>query len=559
MTTLPSMMAMIATSLTVSLAYATPSADFNNDGNVNSTDLIFIVGSLNTTCDEVCVTDLSEDGITDMTDLMLLMQQWGPVPDYVPDDEPLDEEDDSESHRDENRDMSWQGKAPVLLDAIYYDKYTEYLHWGGYDRWHLANEYNQGEHTQAWTAANNVEVQPMAYSGFDWDADNIFTDEDKVNFEIWLNQAVPADYDGQICLDLESQWWPMLDSQNQAVVDVALDFYIEGLEFVQSLRPQAKIGFWGLPKKSHTNPDIPTASIQRLLNVCTAIFPDVYENNYNYDDSARLQLHVERCIEMINGEIPVYVQTSPRYKVDTTGYRYFHDQTEFLRDQIQASLDAAWTDSNGMEHKISGIALWDAYIFIKYYTEGWSELSMDERKALWDEIDFLHIEFLEGMKMLVDIAAAAIEAQLQTQAETEDEDSSKEVIVEVDETGQTRQPSRLIRRLYNGQSAGDLTSSDYRPVSRSYRTARRSWTQARRMFSAASRKYSRGSSEYKRALEAYEQAREEMQLAERYYRQERDANQNARASLNQAKEEWKAANADWSVTAETEQSRVASY
>ena len=50
-----------------------------------------------------------------------------------------------------------------------------------------------------------------------------------------------------------------------------------------------------------------------------------------------------------------------------------------------------------------------------------------------------------------------------------------------------------------------------------------------------------------------------MQLAERYYRQERDANQNARASLNQAKEEWKAANADWSVTAETEQSRVASY
>ena len=115
----------------------------------------------------------------------------------------------------------------------------------------------------------------MAYAGFDWNEDGEFTEEDKVNFAAWIEQSVPADYDGPICLDLEAEWWPMLDSQSQVVVDVALNFYLEGLEYAQSLRPNAKIGFWGLPKKSHTNPEIPTASIQRLLDASTAIFPDV--------------------------------------------------------------------------------------------------------------------------------------------------------------------------------------------------------------------------------------------------------------------------------------------
>ena len=100
------------------------------------------------------------------------------------------------------------------------------------------------------------------------------------------------------------------------------------------------------------------------------------------------QLHVERAIEMVNGEVPVYVQTFLRYKVDSTGYRNFHDVSEFTRDQVQSSLDAVWTDSDGKEHRINGVSLWDAFVYAKYYTENWSELSMDERKALWDENRF---------------------------------------------------------------------------------------------------------------------------------------------------------------------------
>ena len=279
MTTLPLMMAMIATSLTVSFASASPIADFNNDGSVDAIDLVHLVGKLNTPCDDVCPTDLNEDQLTDMADLMELMSQWGPVPNWEPEETEELVEQNPAPMRDENRDMSWQGQAPVLLDGIYYDQLTEHLNRGGYDRWHTAIEYNQGEYTKAWTAENNIDVLPMAYGAFDWDEDGEFTEEDKENFAAWLDVSVPADYDGPICLDLEGEWWPMLDSQNQAVVDVALNFYLEGLEYAQSLRPNAKIGFWGLPKKSHTNPEISTASIQRLLDACTAIFPEVYENN----------------------------------------------------------------------------------------------------------------------------------------------------------------------------------------------------------------------------------------------------------------------------------------
>ena len=118
MKTLPLMLAMIATSFTVSLASASPIADFNNDGNVDAMDLVLLVGNMNATCDDTCPTDLNEDGITDTSDLMELMGQWGPVPNWEPQDVLEEEETNPSPTRDENRDMSWQGQAPVLLDAI---------------------------------------------------------------------------------------------------------------------------------------------------------------------------------------------------------------------------------------------------------------------------------------------------------------------------------------------------------------------------------------------------------------------------------------------------------
>ena len=558
MTTLPLMMATIATSFTVSLASAAPIADFNNDGNVDASDLVVLVGNINSSCNDECPTDLNEDGYTDTADLMELMSQWGPVPNWLP--EETDEMTQNPTPvRDENRDMSWQGQAPVLLDAIYYDQLTEHLNRGGYDRWNTANEYNQGEYTKAWASENNVDVLPMVYGAFDWDEDGEFSEEDKANFAAWMDVSIPADYDGPICLDLEGEWWPILDSQNQAVVDVALNFYLEGLEYAQSLRPNAKIGFWGLPKKSHTNPEIPSASIQRLLDASTAIFPEVYENNPGYDDSARLQLHIERAIAMVEGEVPVYAQTFPRFKIGSNGYRNYHTVSEFVRDQVQSSLDAVWTDAEGTEHRVAGVSMWDAYVYAKYYTEDWSELSMEERKAMWDEIDHTDLEFLTEMKVLVDVAADTANQRIaDTQEESTQSDSSASEITTATEQSATTQQAGPVLQLSTTQPPVKVAAASYRSSSKSYRSARRSWTQARRTFSAAQRKYSKGSRQYKRAYESYLQAKGEMQMASKEYREGRDSTRSARATLNQAKDQWKTENATEQETDSTEETLLAS-
>jgi len=563
MTTLPLMMATIATSLTVSVVTASPIADFNNDGFVNASDLITLTGSLNRSCDGECPTDLNEDGYTDTTDLMILIQQWGEVPNYVAND--ADQEPQATAAtRDPDRDMSWQGQAPVLLDAIYYDQYTKLFSHGGYDRWHDAEVYNQGEYTQAWTQENNVEVQPMVYGGVDWDHDGSVSEEDKANFVIWLDANVPADYNGPLCLDLEGDWWPMLDTSSQTVMDVVINAYLEQLEFAKSLRPNAKIGFWGFPKKSHTKIDSTTASIDRLLEACTAIFPDVYENNPGGNDSVRLQAHIEKCLEMVNGEIPVYAQASPRYKLDSTGYRYFHDQADFLRDQVQPALDAEWTDANGLAHKVNGIGFWEAYTYVAMYTEGWSSMTMLDRKAIWNDIDQLHIEYLEGMKELVDIAAEVAEQQMQVAKETSAANNSKQTVVATQvaldaiQSTRTQQQSRLVGQIKSAQSTFASTASSFRSSAKAYRSARSSWTKARRSFSSSMRKYKQGSRQFNSAYAAYKQARKDMQEASQDYRQDRESFQTARATMNTAKEQWKSANADWQEMATAEQTLLAS-
>ena len=542
MTTLPTTLAMIATSLTVSLATASQIADFNNDGNVDGSDLVALTSNLNTICDGDCPTDLDENGHTDINDLMNLMGQWGPVPNYVPQDQDQDQDQDTTQHRDPNRDMSWQGQAPILLDAVYYDQYTEFFSHGGPWRWNTAQEYNQGEFTMAWASENKVAVQPMVYGGVDWDHDGNLSEEDKANFVIWLDETVPANYDGPLCLDLEGQWWGMLDTSSQSVMDVVIDVYIEQIEYAKELRPNAKIGFWGFPKKSHTTVNSSTASVQRLVDACTAIFPDVYEHNPEHNDAARLQRHLERTMEMANGEIPVYAQTFPRYKDQSSTSRdFFHTKEEFLRDQVQASLDAVWTDANGKDHRVTGVAFWEAYTFVAQYTEGWSEMSMDERKEKWNEIDHLHVELLTGMKELVDAASNTINVQLAASEKETVETQPTTTTTSVAAAPKLQTPiSRIVRKTTPKVT---FVKTSRNSSASSYRSARKSWSQARRTFSSARRNYTRGSRQYNQAYAAYKQAREEMQLASQEYRQSRSSNRTARATMNQAKEQLKSASA----------------
>ena len=209
MTTLPLTLAMIALSQIQNTA--NNSADLNNDGTVNTADLLLLTSNVGTACDGDCPTDLNNDGVTNSADLLILMQQWGSISISTEgetgnntSEETQEEETETESAP---QDMSWQGQGPVLLDAILYDQDTRLFSHGGYARWHNAQEYNQGEFAQAWASSNNIATQPMVYGGADWDHDGDLTEEDKANFVIWMDETVPADYNGPICLDLEGQWW----------------------------------------------------------------------------------------------------------------------------------------------------------------------------------------------------------------------------------------------------------------------------------------------------------------------------------------------------------------
>ena len=587
MTTLPTTLAMIAASITTTALFADQNADFNNDGTVDATDLMQVTSNLGIACEGDCPTDLNQDGITDSSDITALMGVWGDVPGWVnPNTPESDEQNDEPDSPSAPVDLSWQDQGPVLLDAIYYDQYTEFYSHGGFNRWNTAKEYNQGEYTKTWTAANGVAVQPTIYGSVDWDHDNNLTEEDKANFAIWLNEYVPADYDGPLCLDLEGQYWGLVDTTNQVVMDSVINVYLEHLEVAKALRPNAKIGFWGFPKKTHTDPNYHTASVDRLVSACTAIFPDVYEWNAGGNDSARLELHVERAMEMVNGQTPVYVQTSPRYKTSSNSPRFLHNQNEFIRDQVQSSMNAVWTDADGKEHRIQGIALWDAYTYVAQFTDGWSEMSMEERKEQWNELDLMHVSFLTEMKTFVD--AANEEAAVQkanAQQEADDAAAAQAAAAEAAaaelKAQQQRKRSRLLRRLNSAKTTYARKSMSYRKQARTFRAKRSSWTKSARSYRSAKRSYNKCRSQYKRAIAAakrqfknnknrssykqsiakarsqfngkrnqfkrslktYKRSRANFRKASRSFRNQRNAFRNVRANWISAKKQWRSATA----------------
>jgi len=163
------------------------------------------------------------------------------------------------------------------------------------------------------------------------------------------------------------------------------------------------------------------------------------------------------------------------------------------------------------------------------------------------------------MKVLVDVAVEAATQRLADaqEASTQSDTSASDVTFTAAQPT-TSQQSGPVRQLGTTQSPVQVAAASYRSSSKSYRSSRRSWTQARRTFSAAQRKYSKGSRQYKRAYESYLQARSEMQSASEEYREDSDSTRSARATLNQAKDQWKTANADEQETDSTENALVAS-
>ena len=555
MTTLPTTLAMIATSITATTAFAS-NADFNNDGIVDTSDLIAVTSNIGA-CDGDCPTDLNTDGVTDQQDVLVLMQSWGAVEGWTASDNASSEEDSQTP----NRDLSWIGQGPVLLDAIYYDQLSSNDLRSSY-----AEQLSQGEQTKAWVASNNVEVQPMVYhGGVDRNVDGVYTEQEKEAFAAWIIENVPADYTGPICLDMEGPRWIIWNTDSQEVMDGLIDFYIEGLEFAQSLRPNAKIGYFGLPKQQHTNPAVETASVQRILEASTALFPNVYEFNPGHDASNRLQGHIAKTIEWVKGQVPVYVQVSPRFRDSDTQAMLLHDQEEVMRDQVNSSLSAEWTDDSGQAHKIAGVSLWDAYTFVSSNTEDWSTLDNDARKSMWDDLDTYHVCMLGHMKNAVDEVCGSMQSQDNEAAESQvaAEEAAVQAATEALETSRQHR-AQVLAQLRTVKASFKNTRTSYVKAQKTYR----SWSSARKSYkkalAAAKKRFKKNKnrSAYKKAVakakRQFSNKRNSFRSAARSFRSQRASFRTVRANWNTAKGEWRTANASWQQMRENTSTLLAS-
>ena len=584
MTTLPLTLAMIA--LSQNPASTTSPADFNNDGVVDITDLVALTSAISTACEGDCQTDLNNDGVTDQQDILVLMQMWGAVAGWVNSNtsETIETSSTSETTTPcQDHDLSWQGQGPVLYDAIYYDHLAR-----SSQRNTLAEELNQGEFTKSWCGENNVAVQSMVYNGgVDWYEDGAYDDVDKSKFSAWLDANVPHDYTGPICLDMEGQWWDMWHTESQEVMDTIIDFYIEGLEYAQAQRPNAKIGYWGLPRRRHTSPNYTTASVERLLHASTGLFPDVYEWNPGIDDTAWIKRHVTNTIAMVEGEVPVFVQTCPRYKATSHAMK-LHTVEEFIHDQVHGSLAAVWTDANGQDHRIAGISIWDAYLYCWQGSSQWSSLDSNGRKELFNELDIYHRTILSSMKACIDASCSNTEEQQsQSNAEAIAQAAAEEaarVAAAQEEASRLRaerkrQRSRLVRRLNSERTKIRRASSNYRKEAKQYRSARSSFKNKRGSFigsrnayraalkqwrtsggkqargskarSTAWKKFATVRTQYRSSASSWKTNVTSWRASVKNFKQQRSSYRTSRNAWRSTVKTWRTANATWRQMAAT--------
>ena len=384
--------AVVTLSAASATSFAALSGDVNADHVVNFSDMLMVVGQFNEDCPASsvpCPTDIDQDGRTGFNDLVAVLSNWGAS-------EPADQAS-SDNTEAQTQEENLVGPAPVLMDGVYYDMYAH-----SDTRADLGWDLDQGAQTRSWNAENGVAVLPFSYGGMDYNSDNQVTAQDLVNFQAWLEETIPADYDGPVVLDMEGQWWQDMYHATQVEMDEIIEIYIQGLEFAETVRPNAKFGYWGLPKKSMTHPNYQYGNVDRLLKRSGAIFPETYDNNPGVDNSTMVQNHIATCIEIVEGQVPVYAQLFPRFRDEELGgWRHFHENEEVLNDQAQPALDARWTDDDGNTHRVAGIALWDAYVLVQNFHPNWDELSDGEISNLWNEVDEIHLGLFQDLAEMV--------------------------------------------------------------------------------------------------------------------------------------------------------------
>ena len=143
---------------------------------------------------------------------------------------------------------SMRDRIPSCSDGVYYDANSRHV-----SRAQLGVALDQGWRTRSQNVQAGIDVLPYAYGGgVDFNADMLYTSADLASFEAWLDEHVPEHYTGPVVLDMEGEWWAEMSVANPEQMEEIMDFFIQGLEYASAIRPNAKFGYWGLPKKHMT-------------------------------------------------------------------------------------------------------------------------------------------------------------------------------------------------------------------------------------------------------------------------------------------------------------------
>jgi hypothetical protein len=226
-------------------------------------------------------------------------------------------------------------------------------------------------------------VQVGYINGVEDSADPLEWDQTRV--DDWL-ATIPVDYDGVVVPDWENEWIAAIHAgSSDPDHATALANGIALLQYIKTARPNAMVGFYGLPTREFWNQDQAWYDAMDdaapLFAEQTALFPSVYDlygsdpdpGHPNYQsarDHERLGEVVRLAIELALGK-PVYPYFWHRHHNSTPQWGFQLIPSNEFRAHINHMVDVV--NHNGVY--VDGIVAWGAESY--YHTAGFRDNDPD--------------------------------------------------------------------------------------------------------------------------------------------------------------------------------------
>lgn len=240
---------------------------------------------------------------------------------------------------------------------------------------------HQGIQTIEYTESVGILRLPIKYyGGVDANADGIINETDIEKFKAWVATHIPEGYSGPIGLDYEKPFWEELRAEtiSQKRLQEIEAVYVQGLKIAKATRPNAFWGYYGLPTRRNTTAAWQNQglSLEPIIANSGVVFPSIYNCNRGKDRTKDVKRQVSVVLKEAAGRMPVYAFVTPRYCGEGGDRSLFVPDDLFLK-QANAAMKAVWVDAHGVEHRIKGLVLWDAYGYTP--EDEWGQLDETHR------------------------------------------------------------------------------------------------------------------------------------------------------------------------------------